>query len=143
MMKTGIRTALAVLAALLVSPSLQAEGIVAPAGAALIEQGDKLWADGKTDLAKASFEQAVSAMPRSPAARMKLAGLLLVTGRYAEAIRSYHDVIGLDSENAKAWIGIGLAYRHAGEKELSRAAFAEAIRIEPARRTELAGLAGE
>ncbi len=139
-MKLRFSTTLAVAAALLLSSSLPAAEAIAPAGGALIEQGDKLWADGKTDQAKASFEQAVAAAPRSAEARMKLAGLLLTTRHYAEAVRAYQDVIAMDSGNAKPWIGMGLAYRHSGEKELSRAAFAEAIRVEPARKAQLAGL---
>ena len=106
----------------------------------LIEQGDRLWAESRIDDARGKFEQAVADAPQSAEARMKLAGLQLASGHYAEAKQGYQTAISLSGRNAKAWIGLGLAYLHAGDKELARAAFDEAIQIEPARRTQLAAL---
>jgi cytochrome c-type biogenesis protein CcmH/NrfG len=40
-------------------------------------------------------------------------------------------------------MGLGFAYLHSGQPELSRAAFAEAIRVDPSRRDQLAALAEE
>jgi hypothetical protein len=37
-------------------------------------------------------------------------------------------------------MGLGLAYLHAGQRELSRAAFEEAVRVEPGRKEQLARL---
>lgn len=76
-----------------------------------------------------------------PGDAMKAAGQLLVSGRYSDAVRAYQEIIGADGRNAKAWIGLGLAYLHAGQRDLSQAAFDEAVRIEPARREQLAKLA--
>lgn len=110
------------------------------ADAALIAQGDKQWAEGRIEDAKKSFEQAVVADPRSIEAHMKLGGLQLSSGNYALAIQTYQHTIGLDANNAKTWMGLGFAYLHGGQRELSRAAFGEAIRIDPSRKTQLAQL---
>lgn len=83
----------------------------------------------------------MAANPLSIVARMKLGGLLLASRNYREAIRTYQQTISLNGNNAKAWMGLGLAYLHAGEKDLSQAAFSEAIRVDPDRRSQLAGLA--
>lgn len=72
--------------------------------------------------------------------RMKAAGQLLVSGKYSDAVRAYQEIIGTDGKNAKAWIGLGLAYLHAGQRDLSQAAFDEAVRLEPARKEQLAKL---
>ena len=71
---------------------------------------------------------------------MKLGGLLLSNSNYAAAIQIYQHTIGLDANNAKAWMGLGMAYLHGGQRELSRAAFSEAVRIDPGRKTQLAQL---
>ena len=107
---------------------------------ALVAQGDKQWAAGRLDDARRSFEEAVTVNPRSPDAHMKLAGLQLSGRNYAAAIQTYQRIIGLDGNNAKAWIGLGMAYLHSGQHELSRAAFGEAVRADPSRKAQLAPL---
>lgn len=114
---------------------------VKPTDEALVRQGDTQWANGRLDEARKSFEQAVAVNPRSVANRMKLGGFQLANNRYSPAIETYQQTISLDGNNAKAWIGLGMAYLHTGRHELSRAAFAEAIRIEPARKEQLSQLA--
>jgi Flp pilus assembly protein TadD len=114
--------------------SLWATGAIATGAvgdATLISQGDQQWAAGHVEDARKSFEQAVAANPRSIDAHMKLAGLQLSSGDNAAAIQTYQRVIGLDGNNSKAWIGLGMAYLHSGQRELSRAAFGEAVRADP------------
>ncbi|MBI4984421.1 MAG: tetratricopeptide repeat protein [Rhodocyclales bacterium] len=106
-----------------------------------LAQGNKQWEAGKLADARKSFELAVAADPRSADAHMKLGGLLLASSDHAAAIRTYQRTISLDANNAKAWMGLGLAYLHTGQRELSQAAFDEAIRIEPSRKAQLARLA--
>jgi len=120
--------------------SLLATGAWA-ADAALLAQGGKQWEAGKLEDARKSFELAVAGDPRSVDAHMKLGGLLLSTNNLAPAIQTYQKAISLDARNAKAWIGLGMAYLHSGQRELSRAAFDEAIRVDPSRKTQLARLA--
>ncbi|MGE5466950.1 MAG: tetratricopeptide repeat protein [Ignavibacteria bacterium] len=116
----------------------------AGAGAAdssLVVQGEKQWAEGRLNEARKSFEQAAAAEPKSAVPLMKLGGLHLTNSDPGAAIQTYQRALSLDSKNAKAWIGLGLAYLHMGQKDLSRAAFGEAIRVDPTRKAQLASLA--
>ncbi len=132
--RIGMRT-LALAAVFLASSA----GVVTAADyASLLAQGNKQWTDGKLEDAKKSFEQAVATNPLAVDGQMKLAGLLLASGKYDAAVKTYQKAISLDGKNARAWMGLGVAYRHAGDKELSQAAFEEAVRIEPARKAQLA-----
>lgn len=110
------------------------------ADSALIAQGNKQWEAGRPEDARKSFEQAIVINPRSIDAQMKLGGLQLSSLNYAAAIQTYQRTISLDGNNAKAWMGLGLAYLHTGQGELSRAAFGEAIRVDPSRSESLAKL---
>jgi tetratricopeptide (TPR) repeat protein len=131
-------------AAIVVVASLGATGTIAaeaaPTEAGLVSAGYRQWEAGRIDEARQSFEHAIAINPRSVDAHMKLAGLLLSNRRYADAIPIYQKLIAFDAGNAKAWIALGLAYRHTSQPELSRAAFAEALRLEPARQSQLAAL---
>ena len=129
-------TALALLASSLCLNAMAASA----SSAESLAQGDRLWAQGKLQDARAAFEQAVQNDPRSAPALMKLGGLLLSNQDFAAAIATYKKVIGLDGNHARAWMGLGMAYLHTQQKDLSRAAFAEAVRIEPRRKQQLAAL---
>jgi len=122
--------------------ALLANHVIVPALAetpnALIAQGDRQWAEGRLDLAQASFEQAVIADPSSVAARMKLAGLQLSQQDFKASIETYQRTIGLDANNAKAWLGLGFSYLHTAKNDLALAAFNEAIRVDPANKGKLA-----
>ena len=124
----------------LLAPGARAADLANPGDAVLVVQGNKQWAEGRLEDARKSFEQAVAANPRSIDARMKLGGLLLSSRSYAAAIQTYQQTLSLDGDNAKAWIGLGMAYLHCGQKELSRGAFEAAVRADPGRKTQLAGL---
>ncbi len=123
-------------AALLASAALAAAPSEPPS--ALIAQGDSQWAAGKLDAAQQAFEQAVVAQPRSVAAIMKLAGLQLSRLNFVASVENYKRAIALDAQNAKAWLGLGFSYLHSGRRDLSRAAFEEAIRIDPGNKEKLA-----
>ncbi|HEX8989521.1 MAG TPA: tetratricopeptide repeat protein [Rhodocyclaceae bacterium] len=107
----------------------------------LVARGERQWAEGRVAEARASFEQAARTDPKSVAPLLKLGGLQLTNREPAAAIQTYQRAISLDGANARAWIGLGLAYLHAGQKELARAAFGEAIRVDPSRKAQLASLA--
>ena len=106
----------------------------------LIAMGDQQWAKGQLDLAQKSFEQAVQAEPLSVNANMKLAGLQLSRQDFKASIPTYQHTIGLDANNAKAWLGLGFSYLHTGQNNLSLAAFNEAIRIDPGNKEKLAAI---
>jgi Tfp pilus assembly protein PilF len=128
----------AVIVAGLWAPGAVATG--AASDATLIGRGNQQWAAGRVEDARKSFEQAVAANPRSVEAHMKLAGLQLSSGDNSAAIQTYQRVIGLDGKHAKAWIGLGMAYLHSGQRELSRAALGEAVRADPALKAQFAEL---
>ncbi len=109
----------------------------------LIAQGTHWLEQGQFDRARQAFEAAAQAEPRSVAAHMKLAGVNLAQNHSDAAIAHYQRVIGLDPKQAKAFIGLGIAYLHKGNKSLTRAAFAEAIRLEPEREAQLAPIIAE
>lgn len=106
----------------------------------LVAEGDRQWAEGQYDLAQESFEQALKIEPRSVPLHMKLAGLQLFVQDFKGCIATYQRTIGLDPNNAKAWIGLGFAYLHTGKDSLSLAAFNEAMRLDPAIKPSLAPL---
>ena len=137
MIRSGRLTAV-ILAALALAP-ITASTAGATDGS-LIERGNQQWAAGRLDDARKSFEQATAESPRSGEAYAKLAGLQLSMRDYPGAIRSYQQVISLDSHNAKAWVGLGLAYLHGGQRELARAAFDEAQRVDASLKPKLATL---
>lgn len=112
----------------------------AAASQPLLTQGDALWAQGKPDQAQKSYEAAVAAQPESVDARMKLGGLQLSQQAFLAAAETYKQAISLNANNAKAWLGLGFSYLHSDRKDLSLAAFNEAIRIDPSYKDRLATL---
>lgn len=104
----------------------------------LLTQGDQQWSQGHPEQAIKTYEKAVNTDPKSIESHMKLAGVLLATQNFDSAIRTYQKVLGLNSNNAKAFIGMGIAYLHGGGYDLAKAAFDEAVRLEPARKSQLA-----
>ena len=103
----------------------------------LLASGTKLLEQGKLEQAQKAYEAAVKADPRSVEARMKLAGVHIAQNNFTAATQLYQQVIGLDPANAKAFIGLGIAYLHSGDKALTRAALEEALRLEPKRKQQL------
>ncbi|TCJ17127.1 tetratricopeptide repeat protein [Parasulfuritortus cantonensis] len=103
-----------------------------------LEQGDSQWRQGHTDQAMKSYEAAEKSEPNSSRILMKKAGLYLATQNFDSAIRTYQSVIGAEPGNAVAFIGMGIAYLHGGDNDLARAAFEEALRLEPKRKAQLA-----
>ena len=118
--------------------SLNATAVASNSAVELIADGTRLLEQGKLEPARTAFEAAAKADPRSVAAYMKLAGVNIAQNNFSAAISIYKHVIGLDPNNAKAFIGLGIAYLHSGDKSLTRAALEEAMRLEPGRKTQLA-----
>ena len=123
------------LLAALCSPAAQAG-----TAAGLLVEADKYWAENKLERAQKSFEAAVAAEPDSVATRLRLAGFQLAQQQTTASIANYQKAISREPNNSKAWIGLGLAYLHSSRPELARAAFDEAIRVDPSRKEKLAPL---
>jgi len=112
----------------------------AESAAGLVAKGDKHWAESRFEPAQQSFEAAVAAEPRSAETLLRLAGFQLSRQQLEAGIASYKRVIGLDGKNARAWMGLGIAYLHTGRRELAKAAFDEAVRIDPRKQEKLGPL---
>lgn len=124
---------------LVVSCLLGTGATAAPAEAVeRIAEGRQLLEKGQLPPARAAFEAATRADPRSVDAHLRLAGVHIAMNDFVAAIDVYKQAIGLDPHNAKAFIGLGIAYLHSGDKSLTRAALQEALRIEPGRSAQLA-----
>lgn len=108
-----------------------------------IDQGNRLWEEGKHEEAQKRFEEAVKADPKSIDALMKLAGIQMTRLNYSAAILTYRDVLAIDPKFAKAWMGMGMCYLHSGSREMARTAFEEALRAEPSRKEQLAPVLAE
>ena len=64
----------------------------------------------------------------------KRAGVHIAQNTFAAATKLHQEVIGLGRVNVKAFIDLGIAYLHRGDKALTRAALEEAMRLEPKRK---------
>lgn len=133
-----ITTAIAVFAGVFLAAVQASDMTGAGANSRLIIRGEKQWAAGDLDGAQQDFEQAGQVDPNSVEAFMKLGGLQLARNDFGHSILTYQHVIGLDQKNVRAWMGMGIAYMHTGQNELSLAAFGEAVRLDPTRREQLA-----
>ncbi len=102
-----------------------------------LASADRLWAENKLDEAGRAFEAAAKAEPESPAVLLRLAGFQLARLQTTASIANYRRVISVEPENSKAWIGLGMAYLHSARRELAKAAFEEAVRVDPARKEAL------
>ena len=128
-----LRPALIILSACCLTVGAQAAATATTA----IEQGNRLWEEGKLEEAQVRFEEAVKADSKSIDAKMKLAGIQLTRLSYSGAILTYRDVLAIDPKNAKAWMGMGMCYLHSGSREMARSAFEEALRADPSRKQQL------
>ena len=128
---TGVRRLLGLLA---IACSL---GAHAGTAADLLKRADGYWAEGQLEQAQKAFEAAVAAEPDSVPTRLRLAGFQLARQQTSASITNYQKVISKEAINSKAWIGLGLAYLHSSRPELARAAFAEAVRVDPARKEKI------
>jgi cytochrome c-type biogenesis protein CcmH/NrfG len=138
-MKPHTRLLLALVSVFSLSALSPVWASAAPGGAAdLIADGMRLLEQGKLEPAQKAFEAAVRADPRSVDATMKLAGVNIAQNNFTAAIALYKRAIALNPNNAKAFIGMGIAYLHSGDKSMSRALFEEALRLEPGRKDQLA-----
>jgi len=120
-----------------------AGGVFAAVGepaAGLISKADGYWADGRLDQAQKAFEAAATTEPNSSLVQLRLAGFQLANRQVTASIANYQKVIGLDPKNAKAWLGLGLAYLHIGKRELAKASIDKAADLDPQQKKQLAPL---
>jgi len=102
-----------------------------PSVESLIAQGDKYWQAGEKTQAEQSYQLALESNEQSVPAHLKLGVIYLAQLRFAESISHLQRVIGLDTDNAKAFAILGIAYWHRGDHALAQAALKEATRLDP------------
>ncbi|KPK39219.1 MAG: hypothetical protein AMJ69_06205 [Gammaproteobacteria bacterium SG8_47] len=111
--------------------------VAAPTAQEAIEAGNAQWAAGELDAALASYQRAAATDENSVDARLKLAGVRMARKEYRAAVEAFQDAASINPDDAKPFIGMGIAYLHLGQDSLAHAALTEAVRLEPARREQL------
>ena len=103
----------------------------------LLDEGDRLLASGDLEAAYNRYHRASDADEKSVSARLKLAGVQLIRREYRHSIDTFQAVIGMDRTNAKAFVGMGIAYLHLGNYGLARASFEEAVKNDPSKQQDV------
>ena len=105
-----------------------------------LAEADLAWSRDDLAAAEAAFLNAVSVAGDGQAAA-RLAGFYLGQNRLQEAVERFQQAISLGlpspQSEAKAFVGMGLAYLHLDSSDLAAAAFEEALRLDPSREGEI------
>ena len=104
---------------------------------ALIDAGNRHWEAGELEQAATSYRSAIEQNPDSVDAHMKLAGLQIARQEYKAGVDTFQQAIGLNPDNANAFIGLAIGYLHMGNHPLAHAALEEALRIDPGKRDRI------
>jgi tetratricopeptide (TPR) repeat protein len=102
-----------------------------------LQQGDKLYASGNVKEALPFFEKAVKEKPDSAEAWFKLARTQMLNQYNSASVKSYQRSISLDQNNARAFLGMAIAYLHIGQYNHAKASLKEASRIDPSKKAEV------
>lgn len=120
--------------------SLLAPHLASGQDQSLLEDGQAKAAAGDIQGALAVFESMTREHPDSAEAFAHLGGMQLLDQRYREAVQSFQQAVSLGVEDARAFIGMGMAYLHLGQLGPARAALVEAQHRGTARPNEVAEL---
>ena len=96
-----------------------------------LANADRLAAEGKLSEAIEAYSLVLERHPERADVHARLGGMYLMQQQYADAINSFQRSITLDVGQARAFVGMGMAYLHTGRHSLARAALEEARRIKP------------
>lgn len=97
----------------------------------LVEEGNKLWSENKVKEAEAAFREAVEADSEFVAGYSRLAAVLVVQNRSAEAVQAYQSAIMLAPENARLFASLSIAYLHMGHHQMAQAMASHALELDP------------
>ena len=92
---------------------------------------DRLAAEGKLTEAAQAYREVVERDPDNAEAHARLGGMHLMLQQYSAAIESFQRAISLDGGQARAFVGMGMAYLHNGRHQLARAALERARSLRP------------
>jgi tetratricopeptide (TPR) repeat protein len=95
----------------------------------LILDANKYWKAGKMKQAEQSYLQALKLNEKSLAIHLKLGALYLNQHRLKESIYYFQRALSLDTNNAKLFTILGIAYWHNGAYSLAQATFQQALKI--------------
>jgi len=97
----------------------------------LEELGRTYRAQNKLILAEQTFNAAIAKDPGNWSVYKSMANFLFRTGRYAEALPYYKQVVVMQQDNATAFSNIGAAFFMLGNFENATIAYRESLEIEP------------
>lgn len=101
-----------------------------------LKEGDLLRSQGNYEAAQAAYSEAAKSTGL-PAAYRRLAGMQMVQHDYRGSIDNFQKAIGLDPDNAEAFIGLAMSYVHTQNYTLARAALQEALQRKPEAKAEI------
>lgn len=93
---------------------------------AALQEGRQKAAAGDIKGALEVYESLTRSHPDSHDAFAHLGGMQLLDQRYADAVKSFQRAISLGDDQARPFVGMGMAYLHLGQYSAARAAFVEA-----------------
>ena len=106
----------------------------------LLAQADAAWAAGDLEKAEQHFKEAALSAETGEA-ELRLGGFYISQTKLDGAVDAFQAALtkGLPTPvlQSRAFVGMGIAYLHSGRSSLARAAFDEAVAIDPAREQEI------
>jgi cytochrome c-type biogenesis protein CcmH/NrfG len=78
-----------------------------------------------------TLKEQIASNPKDADARARLAGFYLSSDRSGQAIESYQDAITLRPEDPRLFLGLAIAYLHAGHHSMARAMTEQALSLDP------------
>ncbi len=97
----------------------------------MIEEGNRIWSENKTEEAEASFRKAIEAEPESAKAYERLGALLLMQTKNEEAVAAYQEAIIRNPGNAKNFAALSIAYLHMGYHRMAQSMAKQAVELDP------------
>jgi predicted O-linked N-acetylglucosamine transferase (SPINDLY family) len=98
---------------------------------ALIEQGNALEEQGKSDLALQKYRQASSTDPQSARAHLNIGNIHTSAGRFHDALCEYRTAISKQADYVGAHFNLGRCYMLAAQPEAAQTAFQTALALDP------------
>lgn len=102
-----------------------------PVSKALIARGNNMYRQGKFDLSKRFFEQALENCPESTCARNSLAVVLGSTGDLEGQVKESRRVLALDPKNTSAMCNLAWALSQKGELKEALQTYQRALELSP------------
>jgi tetratricopeptide (TPR) repeat protein len=98
---------------------------------ARLSLGALLEVQGKHAEALEEYTEAEVGRPDDLVLQGRIGSTLLAAERWPEAITRYQGILDREPSNGEAWLGLGLAYRGAGNPSDARGAMARAVELQP------------